>query len=96
MLGLKNRGSKNISCQQCGNGLVDFQIVKTNEDLIDENLKPIITKIKVVCTKCNITSEEITIKGQFYMGAGQENVFLDPNDDGNGNMLILAKFKKYG
>jgi ssDNA-binding Zn-finger/Zn-ribbon topoisomerase 1 len=96
MMGLKNRGTKNVSCPQCGNGLVDFQITKSNEDLIDENISPIKTIAKVICGKCNITSEEVTVKGQFFVGAGQDNVFLDVADGAKGEMVITARFKKYG
>ncbi len=51
-LGLKDCGNINIECNKCNNKLIIFQITKTNEDLIDENLNPIITKALIVCEKC--------------------------------------------
>jgi len=95
MLGLKNRGTKCVTCCQCGNGLVDFQITKTNEDLIDQNIKPSKISIDVICTKCN-TTEQLTVEGQFYVGAGQENVFLEYENERENSLTILVKFKKYG
>jgi len=93
MLGLKNCGNHIITCYVCNNCLIDFQITKTNEDLIDENIDPIITKTLIICEKCN-NGIETLIRGKFYIGAGQENIGFEIDEDPKDfDLVIRARLK---
>jgi hypothetical protein len=95
-LGLKDYPIKSICCKTCSINLVDFQITKSNEDLVEENLNPITTNISIICNECNY-KETIKIRGQFYVGAGQENVAIDIIESvdysDKSSLIILAKLK---
>ena len=93
MLGLKDVDKIFIQCPACKNRIVEFQITKSNQDLIEENIKPVITKILIVCCDCNVNIETIEIRGQFYIGAGQDNVMLEICDSDEFDLTIRAKLK---
>jgi len=93
ILGLKDRGIISVCCNKCKNNLVDFQVTKNNIDLVEENINPISTNALIICDMCK-TNNSINIKGQFYIGAGQENISLETKDsDRDYDLIILARLK---
>lgn len=78
--GLKNRGQVIVNCADCGKELMVFQIVKDNNDLSGEGLKPVNTKVVVLCGDCNGKSYSTTISGQFYPGAADDKTNFEPVD----------------
>jgi len=71
-LGLSDHGIVSATCSQCKKDLMIFQLTKTNEELVRENIQPITTKIAVFCERCNHINQVITIKGQFYPGCAND------------------------
>lgn len=99
-LGLKDYPTRNVSCKNCNINLVDFQITKSNEDLVEENVKPINTRALIICNTCDYR-EKVEIRGQFYIGAGQENLTIDiiecgtlKEDEKKSDIIVLAKLKQ--
>lgn len=92
-LGLKDCGNRLITCYVCNNCLINFQITKTNEDLVESNINPITTKVLIVCEKCD-NGIETLIRGQFYIGAGQENIGFEIDENPKDfDLIIRARLK---
>ncbi len=75
---LKNRGKIHIDCADCGQKLMVLQITKNNEDLVDENLKPVSHKVLVKCGECNGKSYIHQVDGEFFPGAAEDNIIFEP------------------
>jgi hypothetical protein len=79
-LGLYDHGTIVASCSSCKKDLMVFQITKTNEELVRENIQPITTKVAVFCEKCQHMNKLMLIKGQFYPGCANDKTKFDVSD----------------
>jgi ssDNA-binding Zn-finger/Zn-ribbon topoisomerase 1 len=80
-LGIADRGSVVAKCNKCEKNLMIFQLTKTNEELVGENKNPITTRIAVYCENCKNINRVISIKGQFYPGAANDQTKFEIDEN---------------
>jgi len=80
-LGIADRGSVVAKCNKCEKNLMIFQLTKTNEELVKENKNPVTTKIAVYCENCKHINGIISIRGQFYPGAFNDNIKFEVDEN---------------
>jgi len=80
-LGISDKGNVVATCSICKRDLMIFQLTKTNEELVGENKNPITTRIAVYCENCKNINRVISIKGQFYPGAANDQTKFEIDEN---------------
>lgn len=95
LLGLQNRGKREVKCADCGELLMVFQITKNNDDIIRDGGKAISTQVLVDCGFCQGLSYVQTIDGQFYPGAPNDQMVFEPLEAKDARVQCDIYFKAW-
>jgi len=80
-MGLQDHGTVDIACADCGEILMEFLIVQTNEELSKRGLDPMSCKVMVRCGLCNGKSYIQEVHGQFYPGTPSDEMSFEPTGE---------------
>ena len=94
--GLKDRGKVRLDCADCGRALMEFQIVRSNADIVklDNSPGPVTTVVQANCGLCGGKSYRRTIEGQFHYGPADDALLCEYEENAPEGCGVAFKVRR--